>query len=53
MSDLQTIIAAVAGLQALGVFAAIGKAWAWMLRTERRLMRMEAALGLLHPESKS
>ncbi len=46
----ESIVAVTAGLQAMGVFALIGKAWGWMLRTERRLVRIEAHMHLLKQE---
>lgn len=48
------VIAVLAALQAAGVFALVGKAWAWMLRVEQRLVRLEAKIstfGDLHREN--
>lgn len=44
--SFESLIAVAAGLQAMGVFAIVGKAWAWMMRVEKRLIRIEARLDM-------
>lgn len=42
--SFEAAMLALAGLNAAGFFALAGAVWRWVLRTERRLLRLEGAV---------